>query len=135
MSSIDLLKRQHKEVGAIIQKLEEQIAAQDVTDKCFEISMNIAQLAGKLSMHLNSEDKYLYPSLMQHTNPEIKQVSLKFSSEMGNLLHAFTDYKNKYMVSQNIKKNPMQFVNDSRNTINAIKKRVSSEEKELYPLL
>lgn len=134
MSNLQLLKRQHKEIGDIIKKLEE-LVSQDVVAKSFDISMSIALLAGKLTIHLNSEDKYLYPDLLQHQDAKVQQVSKQFSAEMGNLFKAFANYKNMYMLSQNIKRNPTVFLDETKVIISAIKKRVEHEEKDLYPLL
>lgn len=135
MGNIELLQRQHQEIEDIIKNLEQLMAAKDIKEKSFDISLNIAKLAGKLLIHLNSEDNYLYPSLMQHTDPQIKRISRKFSEEMGNLVYTFSNYKKVYMLAQNIKNNPTDFLNQSQEILSVIKRRLTAEENELYPLL
>ncbi|MEW6697365.1 MAG: hemerythrin domain-containing protein [Bacillota bacterium] len=135
ISNLDLLKRQHQEIGDILNKIEGYISAQTVVEKSFDISLNIGLLAGKLLTHLNSEDKYLYPSLANHPDQKTQTISKRFMEEMGGLSQAFTLYKGKYMIANNIKANPSQFTTETRTVFDAIRKRVAAEEKELYPLL
>lgn len=135
MSNMDLLQRQHQEIADILVKIESLAVPGKAKENCFDISLNIGLLSGKLLSHLNSEDKFLYPSLFNHSDLKVQQVSKRFAQEMGNLHNAFANYKKIYMLSQNIKDNPEQFINETKIIFSAIKNRVASEEKDLYPLV
>lgn len=135
MTNLDLLMKQHKEIGEIMMKIEAIKTVPEVKEKSFDLAMSIALLSGKLLMHLNSEDKFLYPNLSNHPSRQVQQLAGTFAKEMGSLANTFSNYKQIYMLSQNIKDNPSQFLNDTKVIFLAIKKRMTAEEKELYPLL
>lgn len=135
MSNITNLQRQHKEIAEVIERLEKLIGTAKFVENSNALSLDIAFLSGKLMNHLQSEDKFLYPELTNHSNPSVRTVSSRFMDEMGNLSVAFVNYKTKYMISQNIKANPEQFSQESSQVFDAIRKRVLAEEKDLYPLL
>ncbi|MEG6616798.1 hemerythrin domain-containing protein [Peptococcaceae bacterium 1198_IL3148] len=133
--NIDSLKRQHKEIIEVVQKIERMLQPQTVEQKSFDIAIQIGMLAGKLLIHLKSEDQYLYPALTQHSNKNIQLISKRFMSEMGTIAEVFTKYKTTYMVASNIKAKPEQFIADSNKIFETIKKRILAEDKDLYPLL
>lgn len=135
MSNITNLQRQHKEIAEVIERLEKLIAAAEIAQNSNALSLDIAFLSGKLMNHLQSEDKFLYPELSNHSSPSVRSVSSRFMAEMGNLSEAFVNYKTKYMLSQNIKASPEQFRQESSQVFKAIRQRVLAEEKDLYPLL
>lgn len=135
MSSLNILKRQHQDIAALIKDIETAINTKDIQQESFNFAMNIAALAGKLLTHLSTEDRYLYPSLAAHADSKVRQLAEKFKTEMGGLAGQFTKYKETYMIAGNIKNNPVQFTKDTAAVFSAIKSRVEAEEKQLYPLL
>ncbi|KUO64065.1 MAG: hypothetical protein APF84_08110 [Gracilibacter sp. BRH_c7a] len=133
--SISNLQRQHTEIAKIIEEIQRMLDDKTVTDNSNQISLNIGTLAGKLQNHLLLEDKFLYPSLLNHRDQHIQTISKRFMEEMGNLKEVFTTYKNKYMIANNIRSNPQNFIKDSNAVFVAIQKRVVAEESELYPIV
>ncbi|SHM31268.1 Hemerythrin HHE cation binding domain-containing protein [Caldanaerovirga acetigignens] len=95
----------------------------------------IGKLSGLLSLHLNSEDKYFYPVLLSHYNPEIRKKALEFTNETGDLSQKFANFKSEYMQAKNIKENPEKFIEDFSKINTALRQRIEREEKYLYPLI
>jgi len=132
--TIALLQKQHEQIHEIIQELL-HVPQEKLEEKAFDISMKIGQLSGVLLFHLQSEDKFLYPNLMEHENSHIRSTAVAFTEEMGNLGEKFSAFKAKYMQPKNIKANPEKFRQDLGEIVAELKNRIEREEMELYPLL
>ena len=137
MYDMDLttLQRQHNEIGAQVKEIEMDLTAANVSTNAFDISMKISRLAGLISIHLKTEDEHLYPNLKAQQDEKVKRIAEQFSREMGGIAKAFSEYKNTYRISSNIKANPEKFIKDTTEILKALKKRVSNEDSVLYPLL
>lgn len=134
MINLSMFKRQHKEIGEILLKIKDLIK-EGVEKNASEIAKNINLLSGKLKIHLESEDKYLYPVLLNSKDNNLQNITKKYISEMGNICDLFTVYKNKYNIKIKIMENPFVFKKDTDSLFKALEKRVGKEEAELYPLI
>lgn len=132
--NLDNLKRQHQDISQLVNELE-SFLAQDVGVKAFEISLKIGALAGKLSIHLKSEDDYLYPLLINSSDSRTNMTAKKFQQEMGNIAQSFLDYKANYLSSSRIKHESDKFVADTKVIISALRMRIKKEDELLYSLL
>ena len=134
MSNLTNLKRQHKEVLSLIEDIE-TLSLKGLELFAKDIAYNINALSGKLKMHLLSEDKYLYPDLMNNRNNAVKETAQKFSDEMGDLANSFQSFVYQFNIPSKILQDKNLFINDSKRIFDIIKKRIKSEDKMLYPLL
>jgi hemerythrin-like domain-containing protein len=128
------LERQHQDFLDLIEKIAIHKTEQQVKDNAASISLLLSQLSGKLKIHAISEDKFLYPTLMNHTNLKVKTTSQKFHTEMGGLAQAFEVFKNNFATTNKIAVSPVAFLNESHKVFLALRKRIEKENKELYPL-
>lgn len=131
----EIIQRQHAEILQLTQKISMYDSIPKVKENAFDISLLLGALSGKLTMHLASEDQFIYPCLMKKQDPKIEETSIQFASEMGSLAQVFGDYKNKYLGDSKITNAPGKFLGDSGKVMEAIGKRIAREEKYLYPLL
>ena len=131
----EIIQRQHSEIIKLTKYLIRHNSIQNVTENAFDISLLIGTLLGKLTMHLSSEDKFIYPYLMNKQDQKIQETSRQFAAEMGGLAQAFSDYKNKYLADSKIKNAPGEFIQEMEKVMQAIVERIEKEEKYLYPLL
>jgi hemerythrin-like domain-containing protein len=132
--SISLLQKQHAQIDEITQELI-SIPKEKLEEKAFEISLKIGEMAGVLTFHLQSEDKFLYPNLMKHESSHIRNTALAFTREMGDLGQKFMIFKSEYMQAKNIKSNPEKFRQDLDTIVALLNNRIEREERELYPLI
>ncbi|HHX23836.1 MAG: hemerythrin domain-containing protein [Tepidanaerobacteraceae bacterium] len=132
--SIYLLQKQHVQINEITQELI-SIPKESIEEKAFDISLKIGQLAGVLTFHLQSEDKFLYPNLMKDESSHIRSTASAFTKEMGDLGGKFAIFKSKYMQPKSVKSNPEKFKQDLDDIATMLKNRIEREEKELYPLI
>ncbi|NLZ52275.1 MAG: hemerythrin domain-containing protein [Thermoanaerobacteraceae bacterium] len=89
--SITLLQKQHAQINEIIHELI-SIPKEKLEERAFEISRKIGQLAGVLTFHLQSEDKFLYPNLRRHKSCHIRDTAVTFARKMGDLGKNFCNF-------------------------------------------
>lgn len=131
---INRLEDQHESILEIINETKSLINATRFEKNASEISKNINILAGKLKMHLASEDKFLYPSFLKHDNQDLKNKANEYINEMGNLNSIFNDFKNKYNTKSKILENLKDLKIESSKVFNNIEERMHREDTDLYKL-
>lgn len=135
MSDLNMLKRQHGDVLTIINNIEGLIANGNLAKDANDISYNINILSGKLKIHLISEDKFLYPRLMNNGKDDIKNTAQAFYNEMGSVADMLASFVKKYNISSKILHDEEGFIKESTKVLNLIHNRISKEDSKLYPLL
>ncbi|WP_099192671.1 hemerythrin domain-containing protein [Tepidibacter mesophilus] len=135
MANITNLKRQHIQIIDTINIIVKLIKNNNFEESSSEIARNISLLSGKLKVHLDSEDKFLYPKLVKHDSIKIKNKANKYIDEMGNICTLFTEYKNKFNTKNKIINNLNEFIKESNYMFDIIQKRIYKEDIDLYPLL
>ncbi|MCR6544749.1 hemerythrin domain-containing protein [Dehalobacterium formicoaceticum] len=133
-----IVKKQHQEIRQVIKELREDIYDLEslASGNILLVALKIGTLNGIMQMHLKHEDDFLYPALLNNNeNVEIKEIAQKFVTEMGNLAAVFKEYQEKYIRNPEIiRKDLKQFIQETEQILNAISKRIDSEEDELFKL-
>ncbi len=131
------LSKQHEIIRKAIVELQEDIYDEDeVRKNKLLISLRIGNLSGILLIHLQHEDMFLYPKLIEHPDDTISGLARKFHQEMGDLSAQFEDYQQRYLKNpEELVKNTGTFITETEQMLYKISKRVEREEFELYPLL
>ncbi|SFL85932.1 hemerythrin domain-containing protein [Pelosinus propionicus] len=128
------LERQHQDFFALMDKISIHKSEGQVKAHASAIALLLNQLSGKLKIHAISEDKFLYPSLMNHSNSSVKTISQNFYAEMGGLAQVFEEFKSNFATTNKISANPAAFLSESQKVFTALQRRVNKENTELYPL-
>ena len=92
----------------------------------------LARLMGKLTMHLSTEDKVLYPELAASKDAAVATLAKRFSTEMRSTAAVVTTYNNKWHTPTAIKADPKSFITESKQIIAALADRIKRENNELY---
>ena len=132
---LDNLIDQHARLRILIDSINKMLESCSTKDEIDLLISKIVELAGVLRIHLNNEDRYLYPRLMTSKNNEVMNVATEFDSKMGDLSNNFISFKTRYNSYENINKNPQAFISEFKNVISKLIKRLDKEDKELYPLI
>ena len=135
MSNLTMLRKQHTEVLEIMSNIDTLIKKGNFDIIAKDIAYNINALAGKLKMHLMSEDKFLYPNLVNSNSNDIKHTAQTFYNEMGDVAEIFTSFVQKYNVPSKILQNREAFHMESKEVFNLVISRINKEDIKLYPLL
>lgn len=133
MSNLEMLKKQHGEIHELIENINALISA-DSELKANDIAFHINALSGKLKMHLMSEDKFLYPALMNSSRQEVRDTANKFNHEMGGLAELFGSFVQQYNIPFKILHSKNSFLTDSKKMFSLIEERIRREDGKLYPL-
>lgn len=126
---------QHNNIKEELQILKNLVNRGNIEGDAQEISLHINTLAGKIKVHLASEDKHMYLDLINSGNEEQKKTAIRYQNEMGDLMDVFTTFKGKYNTRSKILENHNSFRQELRDIITAIEKRIAMEESGLYQLL
>lgn len=130
---IDNLERQHLEINKLFQKISSTINLRNIEDSLDELVWDINTLAGKLSIHMRTEDKLLYPELMNSDDKNLRNISKEYSEEMGNIHSIFIEFKNQFNTKNKIINDKNKFLIESKKVISLLENRIEKEDKNLYP--
>lgn len=133
---IDNLIRQHKDIFDEINYISHIINKRDIEPDLSDLTLHINKLAGKLQIHLSSEDKFLYPNLLNGQDQQLKNMANSYINEMGGISGTFTEYKNKFNTKTKIISAGIDnFVVETKKLLSAIETRIQKEENGLYKLI
>ncbi|AKN29778.1 cation-binding protein [Clostridium carboxidivorans P7] len=135
MMNINNLVRQHEAIRENVKTIESLINKNSIENDSFEISKNINLLIGVLKVHLQSEDNFLYPELLNGDDDKLKDMAKHYIDEMGNINAELEKYKAEFNTKTKINNNIESFKNHTAEIIKVLKNRLDKEDKHLYPLI
>ena len=131
-----VFRRQHREILDVVRQLETKLVVatieQDTSDA---IRGHLNELAGKLTVHLAMEDKALYPRLLVHGSPQLRKIAADVVRDMGGIQAVFREYVIRWSVPQRIQANAAEFIRETNEILEALKRRITREDTELYPMI
>jgi len=133
--NIDNLKRQHVEIQASMEYILDIINKGNIMDSASDIAKEINMLAGKLRIHLLSENDFLYPYLLKSSDDKLKKLGKAYIDEMKSIGDRFMKYKDDYNTKSKIVANVSEFIRETKETFQLLKMRLDREDEELYPSL
>lgn len=134
MADIKNLTRQHGDIDLLIGNIK-KLSKGDIESSIDIIVKDINMLAGKLKIHLDTEDKFLYPDLLNMNNEVLNTMAKEYMKEMGNISSEFIKYKNSFNTKNKIMSNIEQFKIQTVEIFETLERRINKEERELYPRL
>ena len=116
--------------------LEEFINKKDIEEKenARNLRKKLSMLAGKLKIHMQREDDFLYPELLNNEKKEVKDMTKKYIAEMGGLADQFNEFNDKYKQYSAIIEDPNNFKKEFTTMSKKLLKRIDREDNKLYPL-
>lgn len=134
MADIKNLTRQHGDIDILIKNIK-SLSKGNIESSIDIIVKDINMLAGKLKIHLDTEDKFLYPDLLNGNNEVLNTMAKEYMKEMGNISSEFIKYKNSFNTKNKIMSNIEQFKIKTVEIFETLERRINKEERELYPRL
>ena len=92
------------------------------------------QLSVAIGIHLNYEDKFVYPVLIRSNDATVASVATVFAQEMVSLLATYQEFAFKFNTANAIKNNESGFRDQANIVFKALFDRIGRENKELYPM-
>lgn len=135
MSKTDNLRNQHSDMAKLITDISSKLNVDYCKTNASDLTHKLASLVGKLKIHLSTEDRALYPTLLASKDPKVKNTAEAFMKEMGGIAPSVEAYFAKWVLVKNVQANPEQFIKETKGLFDALAKRIDREHKDLYPLL
>lgn len=129
------LESQHDEIKALLKELKQGASVDAAENQTDELVKLINTLAGKLRIHMGTEDRHLYPELSKRNEAAIKTLSQQFNTEMLGLFETFSNYKTQFNTRSKILSDPAGFAAATKNIEAQLTKRILQEDRDLYPVL
>ncbi|TCK90512.1 hemerythrin HHE cation binding domain-containing protein [Natranaerovirga hydrolytica] len=134
MRQLQMLNKQHKGIYELINEIK-RLTNESVNKNANTIAMKINKLAGILKIHLSSEDKYMYPSLMNNKDEKVSYIAQDFVKEMGGLSETFKDYKTQFNTVTKIVNNIDDFKIHTNTVLTKLQERLTREDTQLYQMI
>lgn len=135
MSITKHLRAQHDELLKIAGELGGLFEPEKLKADASTARSTLSRLAGKLTVHLSMEDKNMYPTLLGHSDEEIRDQAKRFIQEMGGIGIAFRQYLDKWPTAQYIEQDPDSFIAETKDIFKALGTRIEKENTKLYPVV
>lgn len=134
MARTDQFRRQHAELMNMAIEIRNRLSVEELERDARGVRTLLARFAGKLRVHARMENEALYPDLLTHPDEGVRFEVDKLLDEVGLLYATFDRLEHRWPVADSITKEPKQFILDVLGCFDLLGKRMSVENKKLYPL-
>jgi hypothetical protein len=134
MARTDNFRKQHKEILEIVGKIVPQLKPEILSKDASTARTLLSKLVGKLSLHLSMEDKSLYPELINNPDKKSSELASRFQKEMKQVKEVIITYDQRWPSATAIQKKAPDFISETKGIFDALGKRITLEESELYNL-
>lgn len=128
-------REQHEDILRTAGEIERCLDPTTLARDANRVGTLIAELAGKVSVHLAMEDKGLYPSLERHPSARVRMTAATYQREMGGLAEVFGAYIARWRDRAKIRDHSEEFARETQQVFQALSARIARENDELYVLL
>ncbi|MBI5587598.1 MAG: hemerythrin domain-containing protein [Deltaproteobacteria bacterium] len=128
-------RQAHDDLLQIAGEISKLLTPAGIQNDAAKVRSLLSRLAGKLFVHLQMEDKSLFPSIEKYNDARLNSMLKVFVNDMGGLKDAFNKYTNKWANPDHIKNNAVEFINETKSIFSALTKRIEKENRELYKLI
>lgn len=132
--NIDRLKEEHVVVLTAVTELK-NLVKRGIAENADAIATAIVSMSSRIKLHLAAEDRFLYPSLANSTNPAVARLGKTFQQEMGHIAAVYAQFAGKWNSAMEVTADPEGFRADANNVFKALHQRIQRENQELYPLV
>jgi hypothetical protein len=129
-----LLRSQHEDAIAMIDRLFSQLNHYKPRDDAFPIALQLAKLTQLMRVHFVQEDFGLYPALVASPDPEVAEAARAFQRESGELWIQLEAFIRRWSSSTVIADGFDVFKVEGTAIFGAIEDRCKRENALLFPL-
>lgn len=134
-SGLDLYLHQHADLLRAAKALESDLDGGWRPGGAEVARGHLLHLSGKLTVHLQMEDRSLYPELLGSADPAVRAVAARFQDSMGGLKAVAAQFFHRWLGNGSIDADPAAFSLDARAVLGALAERIAAEDAQLYPLV
>jgi hypothetical protein len=130
----DRFRRQHDELLQLSLEIDAALQAPAFPGNARNVRRMMARLKGKLVVHSSMENEALYPRLLQHPEPAVRQLAQNLFEEFGGIYDTLLEHHTRWSSVERIQADPNAYVTQTREIFAKLKMRMDRENSELYPL-
>ena len=134
MARTDSFRRQHAELAALAMEIRGRLTADEIERDARGVRTALARFGGKLRMHARMENEALYPDLMAHPDEAVRSKASQLLDEVGTLYAMFDHLEQRWASAEVVASKPREFILDVLACFESLGRRMSVENKTLYPL-
>ena len=131
---LELYRHQHDELRLAARALEDDLAGPWRPGGAESARGHLLHLSGKLTVHLQMEDRGLYPEFHASADPRVSGTARRFQVYMGELKGSADAFFQRWLRPGAIAAAPDHFRAEARVLLQALDQRISAEDAALYPL-
>ncbi|MGC7873279.1 hemerythrin domain-containing protein [Desulfosporosinus sp. SYSU MS00001] len=135
MSYTANLRRQHDESIFRIKEIFTYLIPEYLKANAQQVRNLLSTFIGKANIHRATEDEYLYPKLLKHESPELRNLAQKYYDGFISSKDVLGNYSTKWAAFSKIKENPNEFIDDTKMVLTKILDRIDKENNELFTLV
>lgn len=130
-------RRQHEDLATLAQELvvELKVPPAELVAKAAAVRRLVARFAGRLSVHATMENEALYPRLLAHPDPTIRDKARELLDEVGSIYDEFGAFSQRWPRASSVEDDPVGFAKDTMRVVKLLGRRMFREHAELYPLV
>ena len=134
MARTDSFRRQHAELASLAVDIRNKLSVEEIERDARGVRTALARFGGKLRVHARMENEALYPDLMTHRDAQVRMTASKLLDEVGTLYAMFDRLEQRWTGAEDIRGKPREFILDVLSCFEQLGRRMSIENKTLYPL-
>lgn len=124
----------HVEILRAIKEMRDRSKA-GVATHAKDIAHIIMRMHSKVSLHLATENKVMYPAIYALQDHELSQMAHGFQDEMDGLAKAFDAFCHRWRSAGALANDPEGFRADANTVMKALHQRIQRENTIFYPRL
>lgn len=133
MPDTDSFRRQHDDLLILTEEISTELDPRHLKKGAAEVAHLLAQLSGKLKVHLAAEDRILYPLLLESEDEQVVSRAQRYLDELGALGEAVAEFMASWNLPSAIQGDSERFVRDTECLLQALRERIERENEELLP--
>lgn len=134
MSFTERYRAQHAEILKLAGDLNRHLTPEALAKDATGTRTVLAQLSGKLFVHLAAEDNVLYSQLRKSADAQARSVAERFVADMQPISKAFKDYAVRWGSARAIQDRAQDFIDQTPKILTALNERIRCEHAELYSI-
>lgn len=130
----DRFRQQHARLMELAMEIGQMFDVSGQVADADACRRKLAAFAGALRVHAAMENEALYPRLLEHPSPAVRQAARRMLDEYGELYDEFHAFLSGWPTAAAIRADPPRFARETRRVFRRLGARMLEENDTLYPL-
>jgi hemerythrin-like domain-containing protein len=129
-----MYREQHARLTSLARVLDSLLDEEALARDGSAARLAVSRIAGALQIHLAMEDESLYPSLLSHSNAELRDRARHLRDGLAGLRDGLARYLGRWPTHAAIERDAPAFAQQTRELLAQLARRIELEDRELFPL-